>query len=195
MESDHVTFWSNIFSSDHDHLKKREGRRKAGRKGGRKSPERDTQAQGSVNLAQLLVFMLSLLRQYAKICPSPRTLERWESSVVKSAEGRESGHSPKARRELPQVSCACSEETCFSRRACTSWRETETQCTVPETPGSYRRLVEWRQPSRSTARTHSSIPNMTKFHLFCWEASFKAYLITFMLFSKRVPGHQISAPA
>ena len=45
---------------------------------------------------------------------------------MKSAEGRESGHSPKARRELPQVSCACSEETCFSRRACISWRETET---------------------------------------------------------------------
>lgn len=37
---------------------------------------RDTRAQGSAYLAQLLVFMLILLRQYAKICPSLRTIER-----------------------------------------------------------------------------------------------------------------------
>lgn len=83
----------------------------------------DIQAQGTTNLAQLLVFMLILLRQYAKICPSLLTIERWESSEAKRAEGRESGHSPIARMELPQVSCACKEETCFSSKACTSLEE------------------------------------------------------------------------
>lgn len=90
-----------------------------------KKPE--TQAEGSTDLVQLLVFMLILLRQYAKICPSLRTVDRWESSVAKRAEGTESGHSPMPRMESPQVSCARREETCFSSKACTSWQETKTQ--------------------------------------------------------------------
>lgn len=63
--------------------------------------------EDSTDLVQLLVFRLILLRQYARICPSLRTTESRESSVAKRAEGTESGHSPVARMECPQVSLAC----------------------------------------------------------------------------------------
>lgn len=82
---------------------------------------KETQTEGLTDLAQLLVFMLILLRQYTKICPSLRTTDKWESSVAKRAEGRESGHRPMARMELPQVSCARKEKTCFSSKAWASW--------------------------------------------------------------------------
>lgn len=106
-----IKFWSNMLGHDHEHQKQTIQSR----------CWRETPTLGPTNLAQLLVFMLILLRQYTKICPSLRTTERWESSATKRAEGRESGHSPMARMELPQVSCACREETCFSSKAWTSW--------------------------------------------------------------------------
>lgn len=113
--NDHGTFWSNMLGHDHYHQKKKS------------QDAKETQAEGSTNLAQLLVFMLILLRQYTKICPSLRTIDRWESSVAKRAEGRESGHRPMARMELPQVSCARREETCFSSKVFTSWQEIKTR--------------------------------------------------------------------
>lgn len=76
--------------------------------------------EDSTDLVQLLVVRLILLRQYARICPSLRTTESRESSVAKRAEGTESGHSPVARMERPQISLACRDEVWLSSKACTS---------------------------------------------------------------------------
>jgi len=76
--------------------------------------------EDSADLVQLIVLRLSLLRQYARICPSLRTTASRESSVAKRAEGTESGHSPVARMECPQVSLALRDAVWLSSKACTS---------------------------------------------------------------------------
>lgn len=55
-------------------------------------------------LAYLQFLRFNLFKQYSRTCPSLRTVERSESSAVNRPVGRESGHSPIASRESPQIS-------------------------------------------------------------------------------------------